>query len=133
MQMWVKLEGLSPTVQHGEEADVRSQMLGVGGNRLESFCRGPEENSIDHFLVLVGQGGDLCRNREHDVIVGAIQQLVLTILDPLRSRQALAFGAMAIPAAVKTIAFVATLVATLEMPSQRRRSTHLDGRHDPPL
>jgi len=82
----VQLEGLSPTVQHGEEADFRSQMLGIGGNCLKSFGGGPEENAIDHFLILVSQGGNLCRDREHDMIVGAIQQLGLTILDPLRSR-----------------------------------------------
>src|SRR4051794_30486972 len=120
--MRVHLEGLPPAVQHGEETDFCSQMLGVGGNRLERFGSGPEENAIDHFLVLVGQGGDLSRNRKDDVIVGTIQQLSLPILDPLCSSQTLAFGAMAIPAAVKAVAFLATLVATLEMTAQCSRA-----------
>ena len=129
----MKLKGLSPTVQHGEETDFRSQILRIGRNRLESFGGGPEENSIDHFLVMVGQGGDLCRNRKDDVIVRAIQQLSLPILDPLRSSQTLAFGAMTIPAAVKAVAFLVTLVATLQMAAQCSGAAHLDGGHAAPL
>ena len=32
MQVRMKLEVLPPTVKHGEEADFRSQMLGIGGD-----------------------------------------------------------------------------------------------------
>jgi len=33
MDMRMKMEGLTPTVKHGEEADRRTQMLGICCNR----------------------------------------------------------------------------------------------------
>jgi hypothetical protein len=34
MQVRVKLQGLAPAVKDGEEANFRSQMLGIGGNKF---------------------------------------------------------------------------------------------------
>ena len=37
----MKMQVLSPTVEHGEEADLRTQMLGIGGNgpRVSAVAR----------------------------------------------------------------------------------------------
>ena len=43
--------------------------------------------------------------------VGAVQELGLTVFEPLGSRQTLTFGTMPIAAAIVGIAFVATLIA----------------------
>jgi hypothetical protein len=69
----MKYQALTPTVEHGEEADFRSEMLGVGGNDFQCFCRRPEEDAIDNLFVLVGNRGNLLRNSEHDMIIGAVE------------------------------------------------------------
>jgi len=47
--------------------------------------------------------------------IGNIEKLRLPLLDPLRPGQALAFGAVSIPAAIEGVAFIATLIATFEV------------------
>src|SRR5437660_12038299 len=70
MQMRMMLEVLTPGVKHRKEADCGAQMLGVGGDGLQCSCRGLAQNAVDHLLILVGKGGDLRRDGEHDMKVG---------------------------------------------------------------
>src|ERR1017187_4100174 len=42
-------------------------MLGVSGDDLQSFCRGLEEDAVDHLLVLISDGGNLFRYGEDHV------------------------------------------------------------------
>src|SRR3974377_853617 len=114
-------EVLPPTVQDREEADLGPQMVGVSRDRLQGFRRGLEENVVNHLLVLEGNSGNLFRHGEDHVKVGNIEKLRLPLLDPLRPGQALAFGAVSIPAAIEGVAFVATLIATFEMAAERCR------------
>jgi hypothetical protein len=37
MQVGMKHQILSPTMQDGEEADLRTEMLGISGNGLQGF------------------------------------------------------------------------------------------------
>ena len=59
MQMRVMQQGGSPGVQDGEEANLRAQMFGIGGDGAQGLGRGLEENVVDHLLVLVGDRGNL--------------------------------------------------------------------------
>src|ERR1017187_10131259 len=133
MQMGMNLEFLSPGVQHGEEADLSPYRLGGSGDDLQSFCRGLEEDAVDHILVLISDGGNLFRSGEDHVKVRDVEKLRLPILDPLRPRETLALGAMAIAAAIVGVAFIAALVAAFEMATEGRGTAHLDSRHDAPL
>jgi hypothetical protein len=54
-------------VKHGEEANLRAEVLGISSNGAESLRGGAEENAVDHFFVLIGDGGDLFRHGEDDV------------------------------------------------------------------
>jgi hypothetical protein len=85
-------------MQDDEEADFGAEMLGIGGNGAQGFGNSAEENAVDHFLVLVSDGGNLFRQSEDDVEVMGIEKLGLTILDPLSTSQGLAFCAVAIAA-----------------------------------
>src|ERR1039458_247917 len=100
----------------------RSQPLdvGVSGDDLQSFCRGLEEDAVDHLLVLISDGGNLFRYGEDHVKVRDVEKLRLPILDPLRPRETLALGAMAIAAAIVGVAFIAALVAAFEMATEGR-------------
>jgi len=43
MQMGMKIEGLSPRMQDAEKADLRSQVLRICRNRLQSIGRSPKQ------------------------------------------------------------------------------------------
>jgi hypothetical protein len=47
MQVGMKEEILSSTVDHGEEADLGAQMLGIGSDGRQSLGRGSEQNTVD--------------------------------------------------------------------------------------
>jgi hypothetical protein len=70
-------------VEHGKEADLGTQVLGVSTYRTQGISRGSEENAVDHLLVLVGDRGNLLRNRKHNVEVLAIEKFGLAALNPL--------------------------------------------------
>jgi len=74
-----------------------------------------EENTVNHFFVLIGEGGNLFRQREDDVKIGNGQQLRLAVFKPLGTGERLALGTMAIPAAIVCGTFVAAGVALLQM------------------
>src|SRR5882724_10565473 len=116
--MRVMLKGLSPGMEHGEEADPGPQVLGVRGDGLQGFRRGLKEDAVDHLLILVGYRGDLFRHGEHDMKVLAVEKFRLPVLKPLRPSQTLAFGTMPIPAAIVGVAFVATLIATFQVAAE---------------
>lgn len=99
--MRMNLEILSPGVKYGEEADIGPQVFGIGCDRLQSFGGGLEENTVDDFLILISDRGDLFRYGEDHMIVGDLQKLGLPVLDPLRAGQTLAFGAVSIATAIE--------------------------------
>jgi len=133
MQVRVMLQVRPPGVKDGEEADLRTQMFGVGGYGSLSFGHGPEENAVKHLLVLVGDRGNLFRHREYNVEVLAVEEFGLAALDPLSAGQTLTLRTVAIPAGAVANALVAALIALLNLPSESRRPAHLDGSHDAPL
>ena len=47
--------GSAPGVQNGKEADLGLQILPARGDFGECFCRGPEQQVINHSLVLKRQ------------------------------------------------------------------------------
>ena len=59
-----------------------------------------EQEIVDDGLVVVGDGADLGRQREHDVEVRDRQQFGLALLHPVARLRALALGAMPVAAAV---------------------------------
>jgi len=62
-------ERRAPGVKDGEDADAGAEVLGIGRDGDHGLGRGLEQDVVDHGLVLVGNVGDLGRQREHDVEV----------------------------------------------------------------
>src|SRR5438067_835571 len=131
--MGMKLEVLSPGMQHGEETDFGPKMLGVARDRLQSLCRGLEEDRVDHLFILISDRSDLFWHGEDHMEIGHLEKFGLPVLDPLRSSQTLAFGAVSIPAAIECVPFKAALIAAFEVAAKSGRAAHLDGGHDAPL
>ena len=62
---------------------LHAQPLGIGRNRQQGLRRRLEQQVVDHRLVVVSDGPDPRRQREHDVEVRHLQQLRLARLHPL--------------------------------------------------
>ena len=89
---------LTPGVEHGEEADGGSQMLGVAGDGQQGLGGSSEQDAIDDFGVVKADGGDLLGHGEDDVEVGNGEQLGGARLEPFEARRGLALGTVAIAA-----------------------------------
>ena len=96
--MRVQQQVLPPTVKDGEEPDLRSEVLRVGGDGGQGFGRLAKENAVDHFLVLRCDGGNLFGNGKNNMKVGHVEKLGLSVLNPTCPGEALAFWAMAVAA-----------------------------------
>ncbi len=130
MHVGMMRERRSPGVQHQGRADLGTQMLRVGGDGQQSLGSNVEQQAIDHGLVLVGDVGDRRRQREHHVVVLHRQQISLTGLEPAPRGTGLALRAMAIAARVVGDLDLRAALAAQHMPTQRRATALLDGRHD---
>ena len=116
-------------VEHGGDADAGAEVPGIGGDREHRLGRGAEQKVVDHRLVLIGDGGDLGRQREDDVEVADRQQIGLARRQPVPCRRALALGAVPVAAAVVGDAAVAAVLARLDMTAEGCGAAGLDRRH----
>jgi len=60
-------ERRAPGVEDGQDADAGAEVLGIGRDGDQGLGRGFEQDVVDRGLVLIGDVGDLGRQREHDV------------------------------------------------------------------
>jgi hypothetical protein len=54
-------------VQNGQDADLGTEVLGIGGDLQQGLRGGVEENSVDHPRILQSDGADQFRDREDHV------------------------------------------------------------------
>src|SRR5712675_2475995 len=130
MDMGMVMQVLSPSVQHGEEADLGAKMLGIGRNDAQCLGCGPKQDVIDHGLVLESDLGDWCRHGEDDVEIGHRQQLGLACLKPFGARQTLALRTMPVATGVVGDAGRPAVRALLDMTAQGRCPACRDGADD---
>ena len=48
-------------MKNGEEAELRTEMFGIGGDRQQGFGGGAEQDVIDRCLVVKGDSGEFTR------------------------------------------------------------------------
>ena len=99
MQMGMMLEVLAPGVQQGGDADVGAEVPGIGRNGGERIGCGSEQQSVDLGLVLVGDGTEGGRQREHHVEARHRQQFGFARLKPRLRGWPLALRAVPVAAA----------------------------------
>src|SRR5215472_1819573 len=131
--------GRAPGVEYRGSADARAEMLGIGGDGEQRLGGGAEQQIVNHCLVLVGDRGDLGRQREDHVEIADRQQIGLARCQPIRRRRALTLWAMAVAARVVSDPAVAAILAALDMAPtgqarglkahERGRAALLDCRH----
>ena len=62
-------ERRAPGVEDGENADADAEVFGIGRDGDQGLGRCLEQDVVDRGLVVVGDVGDLRRQRKHDVEV----------------------------------------------------------------
>jgi hypothetical protein len=106
-----------------------AEMLGIGCNGKHGLGRGLEQQIVDHRFVLIGDISDPSGQRKHHVEIRHRQQLRLALGQPFLSGGALTLGTVAVTAGVIGDDGVGTVLATLDMATERRRAAALDRRH----
>jgi hypothetical protein len=121
--MWVKFEFLSPAVQHAEEADFSTEMLGITSDFQKSFRTGAKQEIVDDLLVLQDQRGQMTRKREDHMDVARREKLLLTRCEPAIASSCLTLRAVPISARVVGDGAMSAASALIEMPAERGGTT----------
>jgi hypothetical protein len=74
-------------MQHIEESNLGAEVLGIGGYSAPGFGSGTEQNAVDHFFVLVGDRGNLFRQRKDHMEILSIEKFRAVVLKPFRASQ----------------------------------------------
>src|ERR1700680_1608862 len=99
-------------VQDQGHPDLRAEMLRVGGDGAQRFCCDLKQQVVEHYLVVVGDGADRCRQGEHQMVVVQRQEVGLPGLEPTACGIRLALRAMPVAAGVVGDGHLRTGVAT---------------------
>jgi hypothetical protein len=127
MEMGMVVQLLAPGMEHGEAADLRSEMLGVPGDILERLGDGAKEQPIQGAGVLQRQGSEVVREGKEHMTVGGIKHLALPGGEPRGLGGAMTFGAAAVPARVVRLDLMATVIALRDMAAEGSSPAHGDG------
>ena len=88
MNMWMVRQALSPGVQYTQKANLRAQMLWIGGDPTQRLRCRPEQDVVNHDLILECNGLDLLGHREHHMEVVRVEQFRPTVIEPLSGQPA---------------------------------------------
>jgi len=121
---------LSPRMQDCDKADLSAQMLGVRCNGVQRLSGSLEQDVVDHRFVLERDGCDFLWDGEDHVEVFNRQKFSLPVLEPLVTREGLAFWAMSIATAVVGDAVVAAGITLLYVTAQCDASALFNCAHD---
>ncbi len=91
-------ERRAPRMQHGGDADPRTEALLIGSDGERCLGRCLHQQVVDHALVLVRNVTQLARQRVHDVKVRYRQELRFAIGQPSARRRRLALRTMPVTA-----------------------------------
>src|SRR5215831_14013985 len=87
--MW--LQGLSPSVQNAEAAEVSTEMFGISRHVEQGGGTGFKQQGEENPLVLPDQGDQGVRDAKDEVIVADRQEFLLARAQPLLPGIGLAF------------------------------------------
>jgi hypothetical protein len=129
MEVRMVQEILSPSVQHGEKADLRAEVLTIARDGQQGFGGGTEEDAVNDLRVIERDGGDLFRDRENHVEILHRQQFGGALLEPFSPVAVLTLGAVPVPAGVIADALVIAVAAFFDVAAERGGAANFDGAH----
>src|SRR5262245_48130019 len=118
-----------PCVQSGQNADISTEIGGIGSDIEECMSRGTHGNRIQKSLVLPDQLADRLWQAEDDVEMWNRQALLHPRLDPSVRVIPHALGARAVPTRVVGVVLQFAVVAYEDMTAESRGPTILDRLH----
>jgi hypothetical protein len=127
MLMWMMRQRRAPSVQHQRRADLRAQMLGIGGDGAQSFGRDIKQQAIDHGLVVIRDFTDRRRQGEYDMVIRDREEFTLPFFEPAARGTGLALRTMPVAARVIRYIGVFAVLAGKHMSTQCRAAALLDG------
>jgi hypothetical protein len=126
--MW--FEGLAPGVKNGQEADLRTEVLGIGCNLEKGRSAGLEQQGEQDSFVLPHHGNERVWDGEDEMEVANRQQFILTLRHPLIASVGLALGAVPVAARVIRDGLVSAVRTLIAMTTERCRATASNGVED---
>jgi len=114
-------------MEHREETDLGSEMLGVEGNLQKSLGTGPEQQIVEELLVLQQEWRELVGQGKDHVEVVDGEQFFLASREPTLTGCHLTLWAMAIPTGVENDGTMATTGTQMAMSTQNRGPAVRDG------
>jgi hypothetical protein len=126
----VMLQFLIPGVQEAEKTYLSTEMLRVGGNLDQGLSAAAEQQAVNQWFVLQGQGRQLVGEGKDNMSVGRWEQFGSPCGQPTIARLALALGAVPIATGVIGDGSMAAGGALVQMAAQRDGTASLDGNQD---
>ena len=126
VDMRVADQGLAPRVEDAQDADLRAEMPRVGRHLAERRRARLKEPRVQAGAIPIGQRQERMRQREDDVHVRYVEQLVLARGEPALPRLGLALRAVAIATRVIGDGLMSAGVTPIEMPAERGGATARD-------
>ena len=114
-------------MEHREEADLGSEMLGVEGNLQKGFGAGPKQQIVEEFFVLEQEWRELVGQGKDHVKVVDREQFFLASREPTLTGCHLTLWAMPIATGVENESTMATTGTQMAMSTQDRGTAVCDG------
>jgi len=127
MYMRVKLEFLIPGVQHAEEADFCTEMLGIARDFEKGFRASAKQEIVEDLLVLQDQRGQMTGKRKDHMHVRRRKKFLATFVEPAIASSCLTLRAVPISTRVVGDGAMSAASAFIEMPAERGGTTPRNG------
>jgi hypothetical protein len=114
-------------VQHAEEADFSTEMLGISRDFKKGFRTGAKQEIVEHLLVLQDQWSQPVGQCEDNMDVTRWEKLLLTRCEPAIASSCLTLWAVPISARVVGDGTMSAASAFIEMPAEGGSTTPRDG------
>ena len=132
MDMGMNFEFLTPSVQHAEETNFRTEVSRITRNFLKCFRTGAKQEVVEDLLVLQNEWSQAVGQCEDDVHVAGREQLSSTRSNPAFPSSDLTLRAVAISATIEGDGTMSAAGALVEMTAEcggttpRNGQQHLD-------
>ena len=86
MEVGMKKQVLSPTMEYSEKADLGSQMFGIASDGGQGLGGGSKQNAVNDLFVLISDGSNLFGDREDDMKIVCLENFGCSLFNPLGTR-----------------------------------------------
>jgi hypothetical protein len=114
-------------VQHAEEADFSTEMLGISRDFKKGFRTGAKQEIVEHLLVLQDQWSQPVGQCEDNMDVTRWEKLLAPRCEPAIASSCLTLRAVPISARVVGDGAMSTASAFIDMPAERGGTTPRNG------